>query len=751
MAAATNTTLGEIKLSGDLLASNANAPTLRPSGVKSGTYNVTDKIYVDAQGRITWAKQLPGDFTWPVATKTSYGIFQIGVTPDPNNNSIDISSGVIGVNKATATDAGVVKIGSGLLINGTSDATEVNVPEATTLVFGACRPDNTTTEVDVNGTLSINGQALIDDAGPASASNLGAVKVGARFSITDGVLDTDWNLATGATLGTVIVGDNFSVNAGVLSANAASTTVNGVMQPAEPSFWIDTNDNSIHIRQTHYAFWGHLYGISGPNIFLDDPTSTLSCNYSFSDFSGDATTSVLGKVQVGDRIDVDGNGVISVPLSSGSVHGVFKVAGRTFKVVNNALTYDRNYPASATYYGHVKPDGNTIVFSDQPTSTIATNLSAFPNASTTAKGYVQVGSGLAVTSGVLSIPNATESTAGAIQVGSGLTINNGTLSLNIPDATTSSKGAVQIGTQYLNTQALTVTNGILDLKVANTIISGEPGYGVMQPGGGLAIDVNGTLSFQVEPASASYIGAVKPDNTTIKIDQAIIRADNAKQNVLGLVKVGNGFNVGTNGAVNRPLASTSEFGVAQLGSNFYLSTDSELTTYVKDSSDSIKGVMQVGNGLLESSGTISLNYGPVAQVNENSFYSSGQFFAPKTYSPSVGTVIGGNNMIVIDLNPANVYVNALTTQLIPWEGLTSNKHEGDFAGQKVYILYKVKHRAGAPITLKITGTSGLASGDSPIVGTGDPADTLYLFEFMKTKAAGSSNYHFYFKSVEKFS
>ena len=79
MTQATQTTLGEIKLAGDL-SGTAEVPALSNTGVTAGTY-VFPTITVNGKGRITSATSGTADdirTLIPGATKTQKGIVQVG-------------------------------------------------------------------------------------------------------------------------------------------------------------------------------------------------------------------------------------------------------------------------------------------------------------------------------------------------------------------------------------------------------------------------------------------------------------------------------------------------------------------------------------------------------------------------------------------------------------------------------------------------------------------------------------------------
>lgn len=111
MAEATQTTLGTIRLSGDLGGSNdALLPQLSPTGVTPGTYT-NPTLTFDAKGRVTSASTGSSIdvFALPEAGPGQQGFVTVG-------NNITISAGVISIPNATTVSRGVMRVGAGLVV-----------------------------------------------------------------------------------------------------------------------------------------------------------------------------------------------------------------------------------------------------------------------------------------------------------------------------------------------------------------------------------------------------------------------------------------------------------------------------------------------------------------------------------------------------------------------------------------------------------------------------------------------------------
>ena len=313
MAQATTTTLGEIILAGDLAGSDANNPTLRPSGVNPGYYSPVMGAHIDNKGRITWAGIPDYDEEiaplMPTASKVSKGLVQIG-------NRIVNSYGVISIPYATTSVQGIVAIGSGLQFN-MLDQVEPIVPEG-------------------------------DEA------TKGIVQIGSNINVTAGVISrVGLEDATTSSKGMIQISTDqgLSLSSGIVSAIAATPTDFGLVRPATgitgELYW-ETGTSTVHLHATSSSLYGLIFGYTGSYLNIDG-AGELTCNLSSfpiasagtfgfvkigSGFSYDvdgklhlgeiATSSVKGIVQIGSNIDV-ASGVISVKDATTSDKGIFSV------------------------------------------------------------------------------------------------------------------------------------------------------------------------------------------------------------------------------------------------------------------------------------------------------------------------------------------------------------------------------------------------------------------------------------------
>lgn len=449
MTQATNTTLGEIKLAGDLAGNNnALAPELTNTAVTPGAYSIP-RLTIDSKGRVTAATAAPVSDLLdmiPDATTSVKGVVKVGnninVTTTGTSGSQTVDFG------GTCTGAGA----TGLCTNGTN-YTFTLFMDGQTYVNVSVPGSSATTFTDlINAintqispfTIGINAGDLRIISNTTGSVSKVKIQNDLLFQYCTGYVDLDSPIdgmgestiwlydASAVNKGVIKVGNGLTVNSGVLSFNTASladatTSTKGVVQIGS--------------------------GISVASGVIS--TTAIP----------DATTSTKGVVQIGNGLNV-ASGVISVKDATTSVVGAVKVGTGLLVDGNGALSLDTATYATSSTPGVVKIGSGLNVTSGVISTAIAT---------TSSLGTVSIGAGISVTGGGEistspgSIGDATTSTKGIVQVGTNIDVASGVIS--VKDASYTDKGVVRIGTV-----GLTVTSGVLDAVKA----SGSSTYGIVK-------------------------------------------------------------------------------------------------------------------------------------------------------------------------------------------------------------------------------------------------------------------------------
>lgn len=334
MTQATNTTLGEIVLSGDLTG-DANFPLLRASGVTAGTYTPVRKIFVDTKGRVTSI----GEVTYadiepviPIASTTQKGALKIG-------DNLQILSGVVSVQSASGSTFGAVSVGRGFSMSAGALNVDYSTMLASPSLLGFTK---------IGGTLSIDGAGVVS-AGSLDATDSvkGFVQVGTGVSISSGAISLP--NATASQKGVVQVGSGLSAVGGVISIQDTTTGQKGLMRPGTG---LETNSGVLSVAtasttQKGLVQAGSGVSISGGVISVSGVTTDATA-VAKGVFRGDgvnvftsagvatatfptATASAIGVVQVGSGIRVSDAGTGTIALDNtvarpASVVGVGKNA-----------------------------------------------------------------------------------------------------------------------------------------------------------------------------------------------------------------------------------------------------------------------------------------------------------------------------------------------------------------------------------------------------------------------------------------
>jgi hypothetical protein len=405
MTQATNTTLGEIVLAGDLFGNDGTAPVLRASGVTPGSYSVLQRMSVDSKGRITSiGTALANDVLSIItdATPSAKGIIQVG-------NQLEVSSGVISVATASSTTKGIAAWGSQFAL----DAGNVS--------------------------------SALPDA--VSVSTKGLVQIGTALSVSGG--STSMDLATSATPGRVSIGSGFLKNqsAGVLAVDSARL-VSSVYPNDEPGVCRPGTNMAVDGAGTLTATFPDATGaVKG----LVQVGSGLSVTGGVVSYVGgaDATTGSLGIVQVGAGLGV-ASGVLSILDAGTTSKGLVQIgsglavsSGTVSLTAPDATTSTKGFvqigsglTIFAGFVGLDLPDattssaGQVIGFSGTGVDVDAGVMSVSQVASTVSKGLLSPGTGLDVIGSELSLSIASTTKKGIMKVGSGLVDSAGLVSVD---------------------------------------------------------------------------------------------------------------------------------------------------------------------------------------------------------------------------------------------------------------------------------------------------------------------------------
>lgn len=464
MAQATNTQLGEIQLAGDL-AGNGGAqvgtnPQLKTiPGLVPGAY-VLPRITVDQKGRITSISNGAADIIGmiPSASATNSGLISLGDniysagTGSPGYWSVNFGATLTEgaatglANQACATYGFTASVDHGLpqvvKVAG-SDAQTVSQligvinAQLTGAVAGIVLGDFVITST----TAGNNSSVVLSDVS-LFACMPGFVNMGGE---TEGFGSCEIYVKRGSVseYGVVKIGNGIEVENGVISVTTASipvatpSSLGAVSVPTSGNLQI-TPEGAISVPLATPTVPGVIKLGTG----LTAPAGVLTPSLVA------ATTSAPGVVQVGSNINVSA-GTISIPTATASTLGVAKVgAGLSVSagVVSLAI-------ATGSTLGAVKGGGSGISIAGDGTI----SATAVPDATTSVKGIVQIGSGIAVSAGVISLADATVASKGVVQIGSGLSVASGVVSATLANGTT--KGILTTA----DTSHLSVTNGLIDI------------------------------------------------------------------------------------------------------------------------------------------------------------------------------------------------------------------------------------------------------------------------------------------------
>ena len=599
------------------------------------------------------------------ATYLNKGI--ITVEALPADHALTLTNGVLGVNDATSSVKGVVKIGDNIDVNSGT----ISVPEADNVTKGVVGIN----PLDTNLTLN-NG---ILNVPTATKNNKGVVQVGSHISVSNGVIDVPLADDTGGAYGLVAPSLNSAITAtdGVIDVKNATTATKGAVTLTNT---VQSGDTT-HVP-TADAVYNAVTGAVPPQI-------------------ADATTSSKGIVQIGSNINVN-SGEISVPDATTSTKGVVKY-GNNFGINGNGqlsvnlganVTTDANGAITVPDAGSVNKgvvntetvlSGSPLVVPTSQAVHDALQNVSIPDATTVSKGKVQVGSNIDVSNGVISVPQADANTAtkGVVTIdglSSNLTLSNGVL--DVPTGTTSTKGVLSVGDN------LEVSSGVVSVPKATQL-----SRGVVVPALSGAITATNDGEIDVQTATTSAKGVVTltssitdGDTTHVPTADAVYDAitgatiADATTTSKGIVQIGANLDI-SQGLLSVPVASSLFKGVVQTGANI---SNNNGTISIPTAQSGIKGVVAVGANLdIDNNGNLSVptgsdsNLGVLKTKQNGTIYASsnGELDINSATTTTAGAIIVGNNL---DINNGVLSVPDATTTTIGAVQKTAYVRDNDY-------------------------------------------------------------------------
>lgn len=372
MATATNTTLGEIRLAGDLAGSNNGlAPELTATGVTPGSYTLPS-VTIDAKGRITAATSTNLSTALPTATSSQLGVarpdnstIQIDGTgklsanisiasygvagicrPDSTTISID-GSGVISARQATSTLNGIARPDNSTITVDGSGVISAPAIKATSSTLGAVKPDNSTITVDANGTIT----STITASTVATTSSAGIVRPDNTTIAIDGtgvislIAAPSTPIATSSSAGRVKP-DNTTIQvdvAGTISGKPATSTSAGVVS-------IDTS-SGLSVTDGVLSLAANVAKVNSNNTFTKMIKSTLTVQT----IAAGSTTTVTGLESNVYQFKLS----TSAPNGAASINMSGKSLGAEYTVVLDVTTTTSNGYIVNVFGNSVSFPGNT--------------------------------------------------------------------------------------------------------------------------------------------------------------------------------------------------------------------------------------------------------------------------------------------------------------------------------------------------------------------------------------------------------
>lgn len=434
----------------NLTSGTLPAARLPNSGVTAGTYGDSttplSQVTVDATGRVTSASEraiVVGDL--PSHTHTANQISDSGTTGRALVQAADASAARTTLELGTAATSASSAFAAASHTHPSSQITDFN-SATNTLIDSKITSNALALESNFAGPNWDAESKRIKNVAPpiegTDAVNLNSISNLALYGNAAAAMPQYWNLTTGAwtqngTSGGVAIWEqtlSLSPAAVGTDPNLFVVTLGGVPQFPGQAYTLPS-PASIKLSATQ---------ASAPSTGVSLQVRNFGVARAI---TSNATASVPGIVTVGNNINVDGSGTISVNTATTGAKGVVQVG--------SGLSVDGSGVLSATV----------------------------ADATTSTKGVVQVGSNLSVASGVISVPDATTSTKGAVSVGTNLSVASGAIS--VADASTGGKGVMRVGT------GLSVTSGTV--SVSDTLTFSNTGLKIQ--------DTNASHALTVAPGS----------------------------------------------------------------------------------------------------------------------------------------------------------------------------------------------------------------------------------------------------------
>lgn len=469
-----------------------------------------------------------------------------------------------------------------------------------------------TNVVEANNENPVTSGAVYEAIQESSGTTVREAQANPTYGIIKGILSTDFQNrnnplsiyngtlimreATNNQTGYVQIGDNINVENGIISVPLASPTAKGLVMASNIDSGITAYNGTIRVN------------LADP-LYIDTTHNRIDIKY--------ATNTQLGVVapKLGGALNIQSAGEIDAKNATTSQRGVVVLTD----TVSSGDT--SRVPTSDAVYQAIQQGGGG---------------GTIPDATTTTKGKVQIGTNMTVSNGVISVPvathnslgvvtisdtdsnltldewgflnvpNANTARKGVIQVGDNLRINSGVLS--VPEASTTAKGAVMVD----SIGSISANSGVIDVKLGNYMTRNQTG--AISPT--VADDTAGTLGV----VGSTLGGSITINNGEINVKQATTSQQGTVRlaSTLGsqLTNVVPTADVVWNECAPRGLenlavrsATPDSDGNSQLYKVDAQGVSTNVTPLIPDASLLTKGVLKVSNsnGLTISNGTLNIN------------------------------------------------------------------------------------------------------------------------------------------------